>query len=606
MASRRALVGFVIVLIALVPVSITYSLLAADWWWLNSLLNTGSSTSSMGWATNLYALLAGSLVLFSSPVSSGPVPLWPNVDKEESLPTLSTYNVDELGVTLQFPLSPAPPSVDHQISPVLGSTPDHFDPNNWVLYTTEFRNNSFAVQPYSANGYIGARIPVHGHGLAFDENLTDPNGNLPTNGWPLFDRRFTGAYVAGFWDYQTNITATNFPELLKKGGESVISTLPVWTTLDVTDLKSNKTYNTSTTGSEVSNWIQSLSLKNGIVQTNLTWTPDDNTDTSYQLNYTIATHRSRPNLGIVRLDITPTSNSTIELTDILDGAGSMRTDFVASDISLGPSIWTAVKPIGIRNVTAFEFSTLWFSETEAVNFFHRNGSTTIQSQNDSTIAQQFQVSLTADNTFTVIKYVGVASSDAFPDDPFIAAKAASSRAVRIGWDQLVREHNDAWDRIWSEADIVVPGDPEIQISTRASLFHLLANVRQGNETEGMGDNSISVGGLSSDSYAGFIFWDADTWMNPGLQALFPNFASSINRFRSKFEAQAVANAQSQNFSGAVFPWTSSRFGNCTSTGPCFDYVSLTIDYGFFLISNLVGISHQCGHRPGTMGVLFVY
>jgi trehalose/maltose hydrolase-like predicted phosphorylase len=23
--------------------------------------------------------------------------------------------------------------------------------------------------------------------------------------------------------------------------------------------------------------------------------------------------------------------------------------------------------------------------------------------------------------------------------------------------------------------------------------------------------------------------------------------------------------------GAVFPWTSGRFGNCTGTGPCFDY-----------------------------------
>lgn len=31
-------------------------------------------------------------------------------------------------------------------------------------------------------------------------------------------------------------------------------------------------------------------------------------------------------------------------------------------------------------------------------------------------------------------------------------------------------------------------------------------------------NSISVGGLASDSYAGLVFWDAEIWMQPGIAA----------------------------------------------------------------------------------------
>jgi trehalose/maltose hydrolase-like predicted phosphorylase len=95
-------------------------------------------------------------------------------------------------------------------------------------------------------------------------------------------------------------------------------------------------------------------------------------------------------------------------------------------------------------------------------------------------------------------------------------------------------------------------------------------------------NSISVGGLGSDSYAGLIFWDADIWMSSALVVSFPEAAKAITNYRERLFPQAKENvnmaySSSQNetgkFSsgGAVYPWTSGRFGNCTGTGPCFDY-----------------------------------
>ena len=43
-------------------------------------------------------------------------------------------------------------------------------------------------------------------------------------------------------------------------------------------------------------------------------------------------------------------------------------------------------------------------------------------------------------------------------------------------------------------------------------------------------NSISVGGLASDSYAGLVFWDAEIWMQPGLAA---SVSFSKLRFQSR-------------------------------------------------------------------------
>ena len=73
-------------------------------------------------------------------------------------------------------------------------------------------------------------------------------------------------------------------------------------------------------------------------------------------------------------------------------------------------------------------------------------------------------------------------------------------------------HTAAWDAIWEAGDIVIHSEDnefeELQIATRASLFNLIANVRNGSESTGLGDNSIAPAGLTSDSYAGQIFWDA--------------------------------------------------------------------------------------------------
>jgi trehalose/maltose hydrolase-like predicted phosphorylase len=104
---------------------------------------------------------------------------------------------------------------------------------------------------------------------------------------------------------------------------------------------------------------------------------------------------------------------------------------------------------------------------------------------------------------------------------------------------------------------------ELQLVARASFFHLLSNARQGSEPTGLGDNSIAPAGLTSDSYAGQVFWDADTWMFPSINALYPTYAESITNYRSRQLGAAEQNAKMFNRSGALYPWTGARFGNCT-------------------------------------------
>ncbi|KAK9464675.1 glycosyl hydrolase family 65 central catalytic domain-containing protein [Lipomyces arxii] len=466
-----------------------------------------------------------------------------------------------------------------------------YDADRWTLTNNVFSTNRFQIQPYVSNGYIGARLPLEGTGYAVDavdsEDGSGVDGEDPTNGWPLFSSRFTGAYIAGFWDLQSNTTGTNFPELLKRGGESVISTLPVWSSLFVK--AHGDEFSVNADSDKVHNYSQSLSLKDGIVETELIWAPNGNKSNAIGLKYEILAHRVIPTLAMERLVITSEVDTTVKIADILEGAGSYRTQAVDTGYSDSAGMWSEVQPHGLNNTRAFEFSQLAFSDDGAVNLSSRTNSS-LASNHPSTISQEFYVNLNAGEPFTVYKYVGIASTDAYVYPKRVAIFTARVAAA-IGWRLAKADHVLGWHKLWEEGDIIFPGDIELQISARASIFHLLSALRSGQEPTGRGDTSIAVSGLSSDSYAGQIFWDADTWMHPGLSVLYPKHAENINNFRQRIHDQSIENAQSYNLSGAIYSWTSGRFGNCSATGPCVDYqYHINVDiaqahWSQFLLSN---------------------
>jgi len=190
-----------------------------------------------------------------------------------------------------------------------------------------------------SNGYIGHRIPAEGMGYwqASDETVNTGNGS---NGWPLFDARMATAMVAQFYDQQDTTTGTNFAQT---GGEQPISTLPSWTSLYVT--VNNITFLPMVDPSGVTAYSQNMSIRNGIVMTSMVWN-------GVRLNYTVLAHRTRPTLGIVRLEIEPVDGSPeVTITDMLDGAGSWRTTFNDSYAdSRTYQLISTVKPNGISNV----------------------------------------------------------------------------------------------------------------------------------------------------------------------------------------------------------------------------------------------------------------
>ena len=364
----------------------------------------------------------------------------------------------------------------------------------------------------------------------------------------------------------------------------MISGIPDWTGLLLTTADGH-VYRPGVDASTVRHYRQCMSARNGVVQTNVTWQPPGNT--AVQLNYTILAHRTRATLGLVRLDIAAHNDTTVQITDLLDGAGAVRSQFDSKGFGESDSIWTSVRPYGIFNVTAHIFSTVRFDGVDPMAISTDIGNPPRVSTNASTIAQHWKVNLMRGDQVTIYKFVGITSSDAFGQSANLIARSSALQARSISWHQLLQEHTTAWDQTWQDSDIVIPGDVELQRAARASLFQILTNLPNTVDLA----NSVHVGGLTSDSYAGLIFWDADTWIYPAIQALHPEKAATILNYRSRLLGQAFDNARLYGYAGALYPWTSGRFGNCTGTGMCKDYqYHLNTDiaqslWNYFLQSN---------------------
>lgn len=101
------------------------------------------------------------------------------------------------------------------------------------------------------------------------------------------------------------------------------------------------------------------------------------------------------------------------------------------------------------------------------------------SMNVSTASQCYRPQqIPSSGTIDIVKWVGIASSDAFNGEELSTALGSAQHANASGWDAMLKSHREAWAAVWDDADIIIPGEEhtQLQIATRASMFNVLANV----------------------------------------------------------------------------------------------------------------------------------
>ncbi|WP_098891807.1 MULTISPECIES: discoidin domain-containing protein [Streptomyces] len=406
---------------------------------------------------------------------------------------------------------PAPLPSPHPAVPACGRTDGQGAPGtSWAPTSTRF-GEAAGYDPYIGNGYLGHRVPPAGAGYAATGEKT---------GWPLYTPRYDGAFVSGLYARDKAVSE----------GREVIAALPSWTNIDVGVGK--ETLGPDTPAGRISHYRQTVFLACGLVRTSLRWTTADGRATD--LVYDVLADRSDVHTGAVRLRMTPRWSGAATVTGRLDDRGARR--------------------IALREDGTFR--TLGTGIEGAVAQAMRRGSGVVESLRPAARTSPGTTPVRAGRTYTFEKYVGIdtaLTSRAPAED----AREAAHRAARRGWDRVFAANEAAWREAWS-ADVLVPGDPGLQGWLRSAQYGLLANTRRGSS------DSIAPAGLTSDNYAGMVFWDAETWMFPGLLATRPELARSVVEYRYRTRDAARANAEKYGHRGLFYPWTSASRGRMDS------------------------------------------
>lgn len=419
---------------------------------------------------------------------------------------------------------------------VVWASPPVAIPSSWVL-SSETYKETFINQPFIGNGYLGLRIPAAGEG--YWEGSTAPDDS---SSWPLRTPRYTSALVAGYY-----------------GRAAYLSALPNWSALTIGDA-SGRYDPLALSASQLSAYHQAVDMQHGVVTTSVVWTsPGGN---RAQLTWTIFAHRKYERLGVVRMDVTALDwHGPMNVDAFLDLRGVRRATVLPNR--------TPSSAATNRGEVVIASDVLRTKAVEAFTVASPSGlppATVLDGDDQRGLSWAFTP--VTGTTYTFIKYVGVATASDKPrpetDVGEIArqvAKAAADGSYEGGRDpasvyaRLLDAHEQAWLDLW-RSDVVVDAEhPHLQSVIHASEYALYANVRQGARA------SVPPAGLTSDNYAGMIFWDAETWMYPFLLSMHPELAKSVVDYRYDALPNALRNVVERSSEvratrGAFFPWTS--------------------------------------------------
>ncbi|MGK5545916.1 discoidin domain-containing protein, partial [Streptomyces sp. URMC 127] len=414
--------------------------------------------------------------------------------------------------------------------------------DGWSLDSTR-TDAAGTYHAYVGNGYLGQRVPPNGSGYT---------GSDAKTGWPLFTPGYDGSFVSGLYAHNKQ-TADD---------RQAVAALPTWTALTVaTGGAHGDAFNSSTDPGRISGYRQTLFLHCGIVRTALTWTAADGRKTD--LVYDVLADRNDPHVGAVRLRVTPHWSGEATVTDLIDGRGARRIrqtgggDRTEGSGRDGRTMDVAFRTDGTDTDGAVA------SALRAGSGVRADKAEAAGAAKDLSARQSLAFPVRSGRAYEFTKYVGVDTA-LTSRAPRRDATAAAQRAARRGWDALLSAHTAAWSRLW-RADIEVPGQRDLQAWVRSARYGLLSSSRKD------AADSIAPAGLTSDNYAGLVFWDAETWMYPALLATDPALARSVVDYRYRTLPGARENARALGYQGLFYPWNSGSKGDlaqeCHSVDP---------------------------------------
>ncbi len=130
-----------------------------------------------------------------------------------------------------------------------------------------------------------------------------------------------------------------------------------------------------------------------------------------------------------------------------------------------------------------------------------------------------------------------------------------NKIFRGEFSRVLKDHIDAWDKLWHHADVIVGKTANIQQNMRFNIFHML---NCGHFDDGF--SSIGARTLSGEGYRGHIFWDSEIFLLPFYLFTMPKMAKNMLLYRYRRLDVSRSLAKEEGYNGAKFAWESGDTG----------------------------------------------
>jgi trehalose/maltose hydrolase-like predicted phosphorylase len=176
-------------------------------------------------------------------------------------------------------------------------------------------------------------------------------------------------------------------------------------------------------------------------------------------------------------------------------------------------------------------------------------------QMEDYIQQVLAVDARAGETVRTEKIVAFYTShDRAINEPLGNAGASAARYPDFA--TALASHEAAWEEVWRQCDVVVPGDDRVQQLLRLHISHILQVCSRHTVEQ---DAGVPARGLNGEAYRGHVFWD-ELYVYPFLNFRVPAITRGLLRYRYRRLGEARAAAAEQGLRGAMFPWQSGSDG----------------------------------------------
>lgn len=403
--------------------------------------------------------------------------------------------------------------------------------DGWIISEVAFdvdNNRKFEGLFTIGSGYLHMRGSLEEHIQGAPQNSTYMRmpGNTTSEKFPEFKARW-GTYVPGV--YGKHPVLNN--ELINLPYFAGLAPIVAGERLDLTT-------------SRVTNCVRSLNMKEARIERSLDWSV---AGAEVRVTFDIFIDSTRPGLCAQRLTLTTSRDMEVSVDASIDS--DVRTNgydhFTSIDSTEGPGA-----QIGLCCVTDRGEHVRILSEVVG-------GREHSFKKSQRAISSLIRASAKAHVPVVFEKYTVVGTSQ---DAHFRVLENELQEALSIGYDGLLRDHIQDWERLWRQSDVIVEGDSNSQLAIRASLYHLLRSHPRDERV------AIDAKGYAGEAYFGRFFWDTEMYLVPFFLYTDPERAKQLMRFRALTLDAAKSNAKEYGYCGARYAWESDKSGieSCAS------------------------------------------